>query len=63
MLQWGSITATFSLIGREMNKILSFIEKMALSCPVVSEEGNFPDFLFKPHLHLQWVVGVDISPM
>lgn len=53
----------FSLIGRGMRKISNSIEKQALSCPVVGEERKFPSFMFKPHSHLQWVVGVDISPM
>lgn len=53
----------FSLIGRGMRKILNSIEKLALSCPVVGEERKFLSSLFKPQSHLQWVVGVDISPM
>ena len=42
---------------------LIFVEKSAFSCPLVSEERKFLSSLFKPQSHLQWVVGVDISPM
>ena len=52
----------FSLIGRG-KKISATFGQTEYSSSVVKCEKKFSDFLFKPHLHLQWVVGVDISPM
>lgn len=45
----------FSLIDREMRKILSFVEKTTLSSAAVGEERKFSNSLLKPKSHLQWV--------